>query len=122
FEEALCHSRVEELLQWAPAKPGDTFFVPAGIVHAIGAGLTICEIQQHSDVTYRLYDYGRARELHLERGLAVSQFEPYDGKVDLPFACEFFSTSLVTVDQPQVLDGGPGRERMWIVLEGEGIL
>ena len=52
------------------ARPGDTFFIPAGTVHAIGAGLTLCEIQQWSDVTYRLYDYGRPRELHLEKACA----------------------------------------------------
>src|SRR5689334_13904352 len=77
FEEALKEHRVEDLLQWTPARRGDTFFVPAGVVHAIGAGLTVCEIQQNSDVTYRMYDYGRPRELHLERGLAVSEFGPY---------------------------------------------
>ena len=52
-------------------------FVPAGTVHAIGAGLTICEIQQNSDITYRLYDYGRPRDLHLEHGSAVSDLGPY---------------------------------------------
>ena len=53
-------------------KPGDAFFVPAGTVHAIGAGLALCEIQQHSDITYRLYDYGRPRELHLEKAMQVA--------------------------------------------------
>ncbi len=63
---------IEDMLQWIEVHPGDTVFVPAGTVHAIGGGLALCEIQQHSDVTYRLYDYGRPRDLHLERGAAVA--------------------------------------------------
>jgi mannose-6-phosphate isomerase len=122
FEEALKDRRVEEILHWTPAKPGDSFFVPAGVVHAIGAGLTVCEIQQNSDVTYRLYDYGRPRELHLERGLAVSQFEPYDGKIELPFRCRYFTADVRMVTRGEVFDGDTGRERTWIVLEGEGRL
>jgi mannose-6-phosphate isomerase len=122
FEKALKLGRVEDLLKWVPALPGDTFFVPAGTVHAIGAGLTLCEIQQNSDITYRLYDYGRPRELHLERGLAVSRFEPYDGKVALPFHCPHFRADLIPISGSRDLDGGPGRERMWIVLEGKGEL
>lgn len=122
FEAALAECRVENLLQWVPAQAGDTFFIPAGTVHAIGAGLTLCEIQQNSDVTYRLYDYGRLRELHLDKGLAVAQLEPYDGKVNLPIRCAHFSACLLLISDNQVLEGGPGRERMWMVLEGSGKL
>jgi mannose-6-phosphate isomerase len=68
---------IEELLVWHPAKPGDLFYLPAGTVHAIGPGLALVEVQQASDTTFRLYDYGRPRELHLERGLAVAIGEPY---------------------------------------------
>ena len=50
---------IEDILNWVPVKPGDTLFAEAGTVHAIGGGITLCEIQQNSDVTYRLYDYGR---------------------------------------------------------------
>lgn len=63
---------IEQLLDWRKVEPGDIVFVPAGTVHAIGAGLTICEIQENSDITYRLYDYGRPRELHLDDGVQVS--------------------------------------------------
>ena len=72
LDAAARSGEIENLLQWFDARPGDTFFIPAGTVHAIGAGLTLCEIQQHSDITYRLYDYGRPRELHLDRAIAVS--------------------------------------------------
>lgn len=64
---------IEQLLTWHPVQRGDFFYLPAGTVHAIGAGLTIAELQQNSDVTYRLYDYGRPRELHLEDGLKVAE-------------------------------------------------
>lgn len=70
---------IEELLTWHRVKAGDFFYLPAGTVHAIGAGLTIAELQQNSDVTYRLYDYGRPRELHLEEGLRVADRGRYDG-------------------------------------------
>jgi mannose-6-phosphate isomerase len=69
---------IEDLLVWYPVQPGDFFYIPAGTVHAIGAGVSLIEIQQTSDITYRLYDYGRARELHLDRGIAVARGEPHD--------------------------------------------
>ena len=56
-------------------------FVPAGTVHAIGAGISLLEFQQNADVTYRLYDYGRPRELHLDDGIAVATAAPFDGPV-----------------------------------------
>jgi mannose-6-phosphate isomerase len=80
LREASVSGEIEDLLRWHEAAPGDTYFVPAGTVHAIGSGLVICEIQQVSDVTYRLYDYGRPRELHLEKATAVSRPEPHPGK------------------------------------------
>ena len=69
---------IEDLLVWHPVRAGDFFYIPAGTVHAIGAGVSLIEIQQTSDITYRLYDYGRPRELHLERGIAVARGEPHD--------------------------------------------
>ncbi len=68
---------IESLLTWHPAQPGDLFYLPAGTVHAIGPGLSLVEVQQASDTTFRLYDYGRPRELHLERALAVAEGVPY---------------------------------------------
>lgn len=69
---------IEDLLVWHPAKAGDFFYLPAGTVHAIGPGLSLMEIQQNSDITYRLFDYGRPRELHLDHGLKVACGGPYD--------------------------------------------
>ena len=58
-------------------RAGDFVFVPSGTIHAIGAGISLLEFQQNSDVTYRLYDYGRPRELHLDDGVAVARPEPF---------------------------------------------
>ena len=69
---------IEKLLDWRKVAAGDVIFTPAGTVHAIGAGLTICEVQENSDITYRLYDYGRPRELHLEHGAEVSHLGPHE--------------------------------------------
>lgn len=68
---------IEELMVWHPVKPGDFFYVPAGTVHAIGAGLSLLEIQQNVDLTYRLYDYGRPRPLQLDDGIAASVAGPF---------------------------------------------
>ena len=64
---------IESLITWYPVQPGDFFYIPAGTVHAIGAGVGLIEIQQNSDITYRLYDYGRSRPLHLDAGLKVAR-------------------------------------------------
>jgi len=75
---AVVSGEIEALMDWKPVSAGDFYFIPAGTVHAIGAGITLVEVQQNADITYRLYDYGRPRELHLEEGLAVSKAQPYD--------------------------------------------
>jgi len=68
---------IEELLDWRPVRAGEIIYSPAGTIHAIGPGLKLIEVQQNVDVTYRLYDYGRPRELHLEEGIAVASPAPY---------------------------------------------
>jgi mannose-6-phosphate isomerase len=64
------------LTQWRPVAKGDILFVPAGTIHAIGAGIVLAEIQQNSDATFRLFDYGRPRELHEDNAVAVSDAGP----------------------------------------------
>jgi len=76
-EAAALSGEIEQLVDWRPAAAGDTFLVPAGTVHAIGPGLTLVEVQEQSDITYRLFDYGRDRQLHLEDGFAVADLGPY---------------------------------------------
>lgn len=68
---------IEALIDWKPVAPGDFFYLPAGTVHAVGAGVTLVEIQQNADVTYRLYDYGRPRELHVDDAVAVARSGVY---------------------------------------------
>lgn len=69
---------IEHLLRWYDVVPGDFFYIPANTVHAIGAGVGLIETQQNTDITYRLYDYGRPRELHLDQAVPITIGAPYD--------------------------------------------
>jgi mannose-6-phosphate isomerase len=68
---------IEALVDWREARPGDFFYAPAGTIHALGPGLTLVEIQQNCDCTWRFYDYGRARELQVEAAVAAARPEPW---------------------------------------------
>lgn len=124
---------LETYLSFRPVKPGDIFFIPAGTVHAIGRGVLLYEIQQNSDLTYRLYDYhrrdkeGRLRELHVDKALRVSDLVPYVPPIfsnDDPSVvgdCSYFTTRICKlnganktffVDETSFL--------MLTVLDGEG--
>lgn len=70
-----------DLMIWHPCRAGDVFFTPAGTIHAIGGGVKLFEVQQNLDLTYRLHDYGRARELHLDDALAVADLSAWHGAV-----------------------------------------
>ena len=74
-------NRAEELLNWIDVHAGDMIYVAGGTVHTLGPGSVIVETQQQSDTTYRLYDYGRPRELHLKDGLAAIKEKVPSGKV-----------------------------------------
>lgn len=77
LREAAIDGSIERLVDWRPVRAGDTYLVPAGTIHAIGAGISLLEFQQNDGTTYRLYDYGRPRELHLDEAVAVADREPY---------------------------------------------
>jgi len=81
FEEAIHQNRAEEFLNWINVYAGDMIYVAGGTVHTLGPGSVIVETQQQSDTTYRLYDYGRPRELHLEHGIAAVKEKVTSGKV-----------------------------------------
>ena len=81
IKAAVADGTMEDLMEWVPVSVGDMLFVDAGTVHAIGPGVVLLETQQTSDITYRLYDYGRPRELHLEAGLKVIRPTTDAGKV-----------------------------------------
>lgn len=76
LRRAIADGSIAELVQWHPVQKDDVVFVPAGTIHAIGPGLVIAEIQQSSDVTFRLFDYGRQRELHIDNAVAVADARP----------------------------------------------
>lgn len=85
LHDAALDGTIVNMIDWRRAQADDFVYNQAGTIHAIGAGLTVVEVQQNVDCTYRLYDYGRPRELHLEAGLAVSETaprpDPRDGRV-----------------------------------------
>ena len=118
LRESALSGEIEELLEWFEARPGDTFFIPAGTVHAIGAGLALCEIQQWSDVTYRLFDYGRPRELHLDEGARVSRLGPHaarqNAREGVLVSCPFFTTEKLRVDANSLRAA-----KMIVVLDGD---
>ena len=117
IREAIASDRFETLLNFVPVRKGECYFIPAGTVHAIGAGCLICEVQQNSNLTYRIYDYGRRdangnpRELHIEKALAVMDRAPYSEVADfLPIEGEttlglsrYFHASLISVSEPQTV-------------------
>ena len=116
---------IEQLMDWKPVKAGDYFYIPAGTVHAIGAGITLVEVQQFADITYRLYDYGRPRELHLDDGVEVSAARPYTdirsghaaGNMPLVDGPHFW---LSHIEDPAAVASLPDGAPIWVVpLEGE---
>ncbi len=88
LEEAIKNNTIEDVLCFQPCKAGECYFIPSGTIHAIGAGLLIAEVQQNSNVTYRVYDFGRVgvdgkpRELHIEQAVRVSNLTPMKKEQD----------------------------------------
>lgn len=97
--KAITENKLEEYLEFVNVKKGDFIFIPAGTVHAIGAGLRLMEVQQSCDLTYRLYDWGRGREVHIEKGLAVIKREDMIPVAPFPgnFECQYFDLQEVAV-------------------------
>ncbi len=121
LRESSLSGEIEGLLHWIDVKQGDAFFIPAGTVHAIGAGLALCEVQQHSDITYRLYDYGRPRELHLDKAMQVSSLEASNAKsVALPIDCKYFHTEMARFTTPIEYPAARDRFHLLIFAGGSG--
>ena len=107
---------IEELLDWKPVKAGDFFYSASGTIHAIGAGITLVEVQQNSETTYRLYDYGRPRELHLDQGIAVSDPVPF---APHPMPGKVADDRVILVEGPKfVLERWPGGDRTVTLPQG----
>ena len=133
FAEAVRDGNLEGHLYPVAVSPGDVIFLPAGRVHAVGKNICLYEVQQTSDLTYRLWDWGRPRELHLEKGLAAIDFhfvpDPKVEGIEISIgdnskkyliACRFFTVELLTVRTSfqEICDGRSFH--ILTVLEGEG--
>jgi mannose-6-phosphate isomerase len=128
MRRAALDGSIEELMEWYPVKPGDFFYIPAGTVHAIGAGITLVEIQQNSDITYRLYDYGRPRELHLDEGARVANSSLYQGGSAIVWPEDgvaslvkgpYFSANIITGGVDESAWPSPDRPGLLIPINGE---
>lgn len=120
YKKALAEGNLPNLLNVEPATPGEVFFTPAGRIHAIGAGIMLAEIQQTSDITYRIFDWnrkgnnGESRELHTDLALDAIDYKA-SGKAGFPSMpvmnktqnlvnCEFFTTNIIKLNEPVIKD------------------
>jgi mannose-6-phosphate isomerase len=139
LRRAIDDGTAERCLTRFAVRPGDAFFVPAGTVHTIGAGMVLCEIQQHSDITYRIYDYqrvqadGTPRQLHLRQALEVASFGAQTGRRVVPLqtrrgpleetflvACRYFAAEHWEFSERVAAETSPGQFELLIVLAGRG--
>ena len=139
FLKAIETQTLEHLFVHWRVQTGDTFFVPAGTPHTIGPGMVLCEVQEYSDLTYRVYDYGRVdahgkpRELHIEKALDVIDFgRPISGKtsrIHLPghgmqnsllTACRYFATERWEITAPIEALSDSGHFDLLVILTGSG--
>ena len=137
FAEAIADGTVEDWLHRAPVAVGDVIFVPAGTVHALGPGVIVAEIQQNSNTTYRIYDWGRPRPIHVEQSLDVLNFDLVEPTALAPTVlesngvlreaigdCAYFRTERLHLPTGAAFSGrceGSTFE-IWAVLEGEAVV
>jgi mannose-6-phosphate isomerase len=144
FEQAIHDKSAEGLLNWVNIYQGEMIYMAGGTVHTIGPGAVLLETQQQSDTTYRLYDYGRPRPLHLERGLASVKERNASGKVIRPapvainggrnrrssmIAAPYFTVDLFELKEPQDFsieleknDSGKKSAQILVAIEGCGVV
>jgi len=141
FAQSIQDARAEELLNWVNVYPGEMIYVTGGTVHTLGPGAIIVETQQQSDTTYRLYDYGRPRELHLKEGLAVIKEKVGSGKVIRPaptnvnggnnrraplIASPYFAVDMFELKQPHSFrtrdESGKRSVQILVAVEGCGVV
>ena len=139
FRRAIDNGTAESCLRRIGVRPGDSFFVPAGTAHTIGPGMVLCEVQQHSDITYRVFDYNRLqadgspRPLHIQQALEVMNFGVSSGGRIEPVkirrrallktclaACPYFATERWEFSEPIAGSTSPDRFELLIVLSGRG--
>lgn len=136
FERAIREKTLTDYLKFIPVKAGECYFIPAGTIHAICEGCLICEIQQNSNITYRVYDYGRVgadgkeRELHIDKALDVTSTREY---IPTPLDIEtregtlkgisrFFTATYVDVKRKRTFATDPHSFRCFTCLSGEGVI
>lgn len=142
FRKRIEDDTILDVLKQVPVHKGDVFFIAAGTIHAIGAGIVICEIQQNSNTTYRVYDFGRVgadgkpRELHIEKAIDVSNLKPltsdfkpcgkeesYDGYTRAMMAgCEYFTTYIYDVKSHCSVDVNEESFASFVIVDGEGTI
>lgn len=138
FAKRIADNTLLEVTNAVPVKKGDVFFIEAGTLHAIGKGILIAEIQQNSNTTYRIYDYGRVgndgkpRELHVEKAKDVTNLCPAKAYPQTPVeqgdgfttkllsSCDYFTTYAVEVEEKAVLKADEKSFNSLLILEGEG--
>ena len=141
LEQAIHEKRAEELLNWVNVYPGEMIYLAGGTVHTLGPGSILVETQQQSDTTYRLYDYGRPRELHLKQGLAAVRERATAGKVIRPaplqvnggpnrrsplIAAPYFVVEMFELKQPHEFkthdESGKSSAQVLVAVEGCGVV
>ncbi len=134
YEEAIKNRTLTELLNFFEVKAGDCYFIPSGTIHAIGKGCLISEIQQNSNLTYRVYDYGRKdkngneRELHVEKALKVTNLNKYEytpvkiatEQGEILGASKYFTTTFVKVEKEKCVQADKGSFKCITCVAGEG--
>ncbi|MFL0194452.1 type I phosphomannose isomerase catalytic subunit [Clostridium sp. WILCCON 0269] len=132
FENAIKQGNLEKYLNKVPARKGDVYFIKSGLVHAIVGGVIIAEIQQNSDITYRVYDYGRERELHIKKALDVIDLQLKGEKIkgvalkkegyEKTYLCSSkeFSLELYDIHGKVVEESDRGRFYIFTCVEGQG--
>lgn len=140
FREKIENDTILDVLKKVPVHKGDVFFIEAGTIHAIGAGIMICEIQQNSNSTYRVYDFGRVgkdgkpRELHIEKAIDVSNLKPLTSdfkpcgewidnktyKSAMMATCEYFTTYVYEVKSECSVQVNEDSFASFVVVDGEG--
>jgi mannose-6-phosphate isomerase len=142
FQAAITQGALEKFFERLPVSPGNTFYVPSGTPHTIGAGMILCEVQQNSDLTYRLYDFhrvdahGNPRELHVAKAMSVIDFEHRKGgkvspvalpsadgaKKSLLVACPYFATERWDLSAQHCTKSDPAHFELLVILSDRGAI
>lgn len=140
YRQSIKNNTICENLNFIKVRAGDVYYIPAGTIHAVGKGLVICEIQQSSNSTYRVYDFnrvgtdGKLRELHIEKAVDVSNLEPVSFEVESAWeklegyslrkllSNQYFTVKMLQIDDELELKSNSDSFQAVVVTEGNGIL